>query len=47
MMLNVHRNHEAFQGRGEEGMEVGGEGDNVPFATVTPAERLLHSGGQR
>ena len=33
MVLNVHRNHEAYKGRGEGGeggkggMEVGGEGD--------------------
>ena len=31
MVLNVHRNHEAYLGRGEEGggggMEVGEEGD--------------------
>ena len=26
MVLNVRRNHKAYQGRGEGGMEVGGEG---------------------
>ena len=32
MVLNVHRNHKAYQGRGEGGeggMEVGGEGDYI------------------
>ena len=36
MVLNVHRNHKAYQGRGEEGegdMEVEGEGDYIPIAT--------------
>ena len=27
MVLNVHRNHKAYEGRGERGMEVGEEGD--------------------
>ena len=26
MVLNVHRNHRAYQGRGEGGMKVGEEG---------------------
>ena len=36
MVLNVHRNHKAYEGRGEgggRGMEVGGEGDYIPIAT--------------
>ena len=39
MVLNVHRNHQAFYGRGEGGgggMEVGGEGDYIPIATLSP-----------
>ena len=36
MVLNVHKNHKAYSGRGEGGgMEVGGEGEYVPIATVT------------
>ena len=34
MVLNIHRNHEAYQGRGEGGeggMEVGEERDYVPY----------------
>ena len=34
MVLNVHRNHKAYQGWGEGekgGMEVGGEGDYIPI----------------
>ena len=40
MVLNVHRNHKAYQGRGEgEGdMEVGEEGDYIPIATLSPLE---------
>ena len=43
MVLNVHRNHEAYLGRGEElgegGMEVGEEGDYIPIATrLSPPE---------
>ena len=42
MVLNVHRNHKAYQGRGEGGMEVGGEGDYlsiyIPIATLSPPE---------
>ena len=38
-MLNVHSDHEAYWGRGEEGkggMEVGEEGDYIPITyTVT------------
>ena len=34
------------KGRGR-GMEVGGEGDYVPIATLSPPELLLHQGGQR
>ena len=39
MVLNVHRNHEAYEGQGEaveEGMEVGAEGDYKPIATLSP-----------
>ena len=47
MVLNVHRNHKAYQGRGEGrkgGMEVGEDGDYIPIATavitrMTPALR--------
>ena len=41
MVFNVHRNHKAYWGRGEGGgggMEVGGEGDYIPIATLSPAE---------
>ena len=41
MVLNVHRNHKAYYGRGEGGeggMEVGREGDYIPIATVSPPE---------
>ena len=41
MMLYVHRNHKAYQGRGEweeAGMEVGKEGDYIPVATLSPPE---------
>ena len=44
-MLNVHRNHKAYQGReeGGRGMEGGGgggvkEGDYLPIATLSPPE---------
>ena len=34
MVLNVRRNHKAYQGRGEGGKGVGGEGDyNYTIAT--------------
>ena len=39
MVLNVHRNHKAYEGRGEGGEKVwrwGGEGDYVPIATLSP-----------
>ena len=38
MVLNVHRNRTAYLGRGEGGeggMDVGGEGDYIPIATLT------------
>ena len=36
MVLNVHRNHKAYEGRGEGGTEVGGEGDYDTYRyTVT------------
>ena len=43
MVLNVHRNHKAYYGRGEGGggiggLEVGGEGDYIPIATLSPPE---------
>ena len=43
-VLNVHRNHKAYYGRGEMGvvvgvgMEVGVEGDYIPIATPSPPE---------
>ena len=42
MVLNVHRNHKAYSGLGEGGMAVGGEGDYIPIATLSPPECLLH-----
>ena len=38
--FNVHRNHKAYQGRGEGGggMEVGRDGDYIPIATLSPPE---------
>ena len=47
MELNVHRNHKVYPGWGGGGMVVGGEGDYIPIATLSPPERLLHLGGQR
>ena len=41
MVLNVHRNHKSYWGRGEGGeggMEVGEEGDYIPIATLSPLE---------
>ena len=40
MVLNVHGNHKAYQGRGEGGwgMEVGDEGDYISIATLSPPE---------
>ena len=40
MVLNVHRNHKAYQGRGEGGggMAVEEEGDYIPIATLSPPE---------
>ena len=41
MVLNDHRNRTAYYGRGEGGeggMEVGGEGDYIPIATLSPPE---------
>ena len=46
MVLNVHRNHKAYYGRGEgwgrggggEGIEVGEEGDYIPIATLSSLE---------
>ena len=41
MVLNVHTNRKACEGRGEGGeggMEVGGEGDYIPIATLSPPE---------
>ena len=38
MVLNVHRNHKAYQGQGEgwkRGMEVAEEGDYIPIATLS------------
>ena len=33
-MLNVHRNHKAYQGRGEGGGGGGMKGDYIPIATT-------------
>ena len=30
VFINLHRNHKAYKGRGERGMEVGEEGDYIP-----------------
>ena len=38
MVLNVHRNRMAYEGRGKGGKEVGGEGDYVPVGTLSPPE---------
>ena len=41
MVLNVHRNHKAYYGRGEGGdggMEVGQEGEYIPIAPPSPPE---------
>ena len=41
MVSNVHRNHKAYYGRGEVwevGVEVEGEGDYIPVATLSPPE---------
>ena len=41
MVLNVHRNHKAYKGRGEwgeGGMEVWEEGEYIPIATLLPPE---------
>ena len=41
MVLNAHRNHKAYQGRGEGGeggMGVGEEGDYIPIATLSPPD---------
>ena len=43
-MVLVHRNHTygllgtGRRGGGEGGMEVGGEGDYIPIATLSPPE---------
>ena len=54
MVLNDHRNHKAYRwggwGGGVRGMAVGGEGDykyNIPIATLSSQEWLLHQDGQR
>ena len=41
MVLNVHRSHKAYYGRGEGvegGVEAGGEGDYRSIATLSPPE---------
>ena len=42
MVLNFHRNRTAYWGRGEGGgeggMEVEGEGDYIPIATLSTPE---------
>ena len=45
MVLNVHRDRKAYQGRGEGGeggMEVGEKGDYIPIVTLSPPEWLQH-----
>ena len=41
MVLNVHRNHKACEGRvgGGEGMDMWEEGDYISIATLSPALR--------
>ena len=51
-VLNVHRNHEAYYGRGEVGGRGGGGGgggggDYIPITTLSPPEWLLRQDGQR
>ena len=38
LLFSVHRNHKVYQGRGEGGMEVGGEVNYIPIATLSPPE---------
>ena len=38
MVLNIHRNHKAYYGEGEGGIEVGEEEDYIPIATLSPPE---------
>ena len=41
MVLNVHRNHKAYEGRGEGrevGMDVREEEDSIPIATLSAPE---------
>ena len=43
MVLSAHRNHKAYEGRGDGGeggggMEVGEEGEYKPIATLSPPE---------
>ena len=43
MVLNIHRNHEAYQGQeevGEGGMEVGKEGDYIQVYRYTLTTRM-------
>ena len=40
MVLNVHRNRKAYQGRGEGGMEVGEEGDYI-YLSYTVTTRMI------
>ena len=40
MVLNVNRNHEAYWGRGEGSTEMGGEGDYILIATLSPLTRM-------
>ena len=45
MVLNVHRNHKACLGQGQEskgGVEVGKEGDYMTITTLSPPVWLLH-----
>ena len=38
MVFDVHRNHEAYWGWGEGGMEVAEERDYIPITTLSPPE---------
>ena len=47
VLLNLHRNHEAYQGRGEGGVWRWEEGEYISVTTLSSPGRLLHSDGQR
>ena len=47
MVLNVHRNHKDYEGRGGGDTEGGEEWDYIPITTLSPPEWLLHQDGQQ